>query len=343
MARGGHTVSSFKLYKRAFHPDENFGLGGFGFEGDHRGFSVEEAGPTSRIWSRTIVDAQRPNHNYKLADLGGEGEFEVHSDPSQAPGWLGARIEDYLTEETRPKGTARVRGGPYTPDGLQSFTVNIHTWGQNHAFPTEYIADTYRALGYTQEGLSEHGVDINAHSQLLIPELDTKVSVLFSFDRHERVLMIASTLKGDGFPNCEVFVVDEAGTAIMLNTHHRIGSASGQLWGDHGHLLAASVVRIAIDEHDSFIGPIDASRCVDFMPFPFDMIADGQTDFSMSQWNKLHTFREATVRDAFGGDTDDNLFSHEVPRRPLNIPRLPGRTVTPEAPVRVIDLPRWNH
>lgn len=49
----------YRIYERAFHPDENFGLGGMGFKGDNRGYSFM-LNATARVWSVLSVDTSAP-------------------------------------------------------------------------------------------------------------------------------------------------------------------------------------------------------------------------------------------------------------------------------------------
>lgn len=330
----------YRIYERAFHPDENFGLGGMGFKGDNRGYSFM-LNATARVWSVLSVDTAAPNMDVTQD----APEFNVVSDLSTAPAYLGGRTEAYIDRDTRPTGTALVTGGPEVADGLQSISIQIETRGKNHAFPTEYIADLRDTLGVDDlyDRLGGGGIPMNPESRIVVPDLDVQVSLTLLIDRHNNKMTITSNLTGDGFPNTEVFIYDAANTPLMLNTHHRIGTAAGQLIGNHRHLLASTVIIVDIDDNGNFIGPVHAERSVDFMPWDTDLIAQAMTvDFDIASWNGLHLARDPTEEGIFGLDTDDNLpipgLGHMWPRdrRDAGI-----RSVFQEP--ELSDLPHWDH
>jgi len=278
-------MSKFTLHERAFHPDGKFGMGGLWFEGDDRGFSfiTDRNRVTSRVGGIWEIDTASSQIT----------EIDVYSDPSRAP-W--GSTSNYSTPETKP--TGRILNSAVSPkidDGLQAVNLRVHTRGKNQAFT--------------------NWAPIN---NLVVPDLDVTVHLMLQIDRHKKTMRITSTLLGDGFPNSEVFIIDSADTPIMLNTHHRIGHAAGQLIGNHGHLLAASEIEIGIDDSDNFINPITAKRCVDFMPFSRDLLAIAGTSFTIPTWNALHLARDPSEKGLLGMDTDDNLpipgWDHEYPR-----------------------------
>lgn len=336
-------MSRFKIYGRAFHPDKNFGLGGLGFKGDDRGFSFMVNDVSSRVWSRFTVDTQNPT-KYAVSPPPKE-DFQVFSDLSIAPIYLGGRSEKYTSTDTLPSGEARSAGGPHVPDGLQNITVDIKTTGINHAFPTEYLADLRRLLQIDDlyEALGGGDIPMNPETRMLVPSLDIQLGVTLLIDRHKKKIRITSNLMGDGFPNAEVFIVDGAETPVMLNTHHRIGSAASQLIGNHGHLLAATIITIGIDDHDNFVGPIEAQRCVDFMPWDTDILTIAMTtEFALYEWNGIHVARAATETGIFGFDTDDALpfgQDHRWPRDRRDSGKISKLFKEPT----LSDLPHWDH
>ncbi|WP_417818894.1 hypothetical protein [Tritonibacter scottomollicae] len=334
-------MSIYYIFERAFHPDEGFGLGGFGFKGDNRKFSFMDDGASSRVWSMLEVDTSQWQKEFDQTS----DEFIVESDPSKAPTYLGNRYEGYDSVDTRPTGVARVSGGPPVADGIQSLTIQIATRGKNHAFPTEYIADLRGGTGVDRlyDWLGGESIPMNPESRLLIPDLDVQVGITLLIDRHRKKMSITSNLTGDGFPNSEVFIHDNAGGKLMLNTHHRIGSAAGQLIGNHRHLLAATQLTIDIDDAGNFGDSLTAVRCVDFMPWDTDLLEiAGTTSFSLANWNGLHIARDPTEEGIFGLDTDDALPIPGADHRWPRDRRDAGLRNLFDEPA-LSDLPHWNH
>lgn len=309
-------MSIFMIYERAFHPDTNFGSGGFWFKGDNRGFSFQ-TGVTSRVWSRVKIDTENATAVYAPHS----SDFFLKSDLSKAPLFLGGRTETYESKATRPSGTARSTGGEHVKDSIQNISVSIHTWGVNHAFPTEYISNTL--------------------TKIVVPDLDLQVKMSLLIDRHKKEMTITSNLLGDGFPNSEIFIIDSANTPLMINTHHRFGSAASQLIGKHGHLLGSTVLTIGIDESDNFIGPITVQRCVDFMPWDRNILAITQKkEFSLYEWNGIHVSRNPS-EGIFGIDTDSSSplppgLDHQWPHSSKN----PKWDIWSEPTID--ELPQWN-
>lgn len=276
----------YTFTERAFHPDESFGLGGFGFEGDNRGFSFMQ-GDTSRVRGRVTIDTRARTIS---------SPPQVDSSPSTSP--LGI-YEDYSSEDRKPQGEYLSRSiSPFIEGGTQNVAFVVHTWGKNHAFRL------------TQDGFSPSWV---------IPDLDVTVHFTMRIDLAARKIRIESTLTGDGFPNTEVFISDSLGTTLMLNTHHRIGHAAGQLIGNRNHLLASTEIVVDCTAAGGFTGQVQAVRCVDFMPFDRDLIGiAGTTDFAIPNWNALHLSRNPTEKGFLGLDTDDDL---PIPGRNMEYPR----------------------
>lgn len=297
----------YRLYERAFHPDKNFGIGGLFFDGDGRGFSTkrENEGVTARVWAYVDIDTSARNISSPV----------VASDPSKSPWGI---AESYQTPDRKPRGALLSKSiSPESSDGMQNVALIMHTWGKNHSFRI------------TQDGPSLNWI---------IPDLDVTTYFMMRIDLHKNEIHIESTIRGDGFPNSEVFICDEGDTRIMLNTHHRIGQAVAQLGGNHNHLLSSTEIVVGCDGLGNFTGPIQAVRSVDFMPYDRDLIEEaGTTTFSITAWNRLHTSRKATESSFIGLDTDDRLPSHMYPRDGNwavdDVFREPS----------VDDLPTWDH
>ncbi|MDA7423072.1 hypothetical protein, partial [Tritonibacter multivorans] len=276
-------MSAYVIHARAFHPDKKFGLGGLGFHGDNRGFSASLSS-TSRIYAFGQVDFMTSTWT----------EFDVNSDPSTAPWFLGGTREEYIEAETKPEGHASFVSSPFAPNGMQTGNFQWNFRGINHAFTPN-----------------------RAFNNLVVPYLDLSGTIVFAIDRDPDVLemQITSTLRGDGFPNSEVFIIDSNDTPIMLNTHHRMGYAAGQLAYNAQHLLGGTLITVKINADGNFVGPIRATRCVDFMPEARDLLIEEEgffrdtyrTDYSITQWNRLHTKRDPSEKNILGFDTDDSL------------------------------------
>lgn len=273
-------MSEYTIHARAFHPDGRFGMGGMYFKGDSRGFDTSLA-VTSRIRAEWTLDFM----------TGTNTNPRPISDPSTAP-W-GVQ-ENYEDERTQPEGNGVLGASPFNPEGMQTGNFQWNFRGINHAF-TRWPS-------------------VN---NIIVPWLDLSGTVVFSIDRDPEVQTVkfTSTLRGDGFPNSEVLVVDSNDTALMLNTHHRMGYAAGQLAYDAQHMLGGTVVTVGVNADGNFVGPVRATRCVDFMPEARDLLIDVdgwisdtyRTAYSLTEWNELHTKREATESNFLGFDTDDRL------------------------------------
>ena len=259
-------MTSYTIHARAFHPDKLFGPGGLWFSGDDRGFTTD-LGVTSRIKAKWELDF----FTSAVTDR------RVRSDPSHNN--ITGQTEHYTTPETQPTEDADFRASGYTAEGMQTGNLQWQFRGINHAFTPS--------------------IGVN---NAVVPYLDLSGAIAFAIDRHpdHRTMQITSTLHGDGFPNSEVFIIDSVGMAVMLNTHHRMGYAAGQLFGDRQNLLGGTQIIININADGAFVGPIQAVRSVDFMPEARDLLIehDGwfrdtyRTNYSVSAWNRLHTNRD---------------------------------------------------
>ena len=283
-------MTSYTVHARAFHPDKTFGPGGMYFSADDRGFTYD-MGVTSRIRAYWVFNLLSLN----ITDR------DVDSDPSHNS--ITGQTENYTDPDKKPTGNASFQSSPFAANGMQTAKLQWRFKGINHAFtPSESI------------------------NNFVVPELNLEGSLNFVIDRHEneRSMQISSTLQGDGFPNSEIFILDNAGMPVMLNTHHRFGYAAGQLGGDRRHLLGGTVITVALNADGNFIGPIKATRCVDFIPEARDLLIKNEgfwfweedtysTEHSLTSWNELHTKRDASEKTIFGTDTDNDLPIPSVP------------------------------
>lgn len=67
---------------------------------------------------------------------------------------------------------------------------------------------------------------------------------------------IVTYVRGDGFPNCEAFVVDPSGKAVFLGVHARKGAAPTTLILNANYPMIASAIRLPIDKNGHFTGTI---------------------------------------------------------------------------------------
>ena len=223
-------LARYELNVRSFHPGKTFGWSGLNFEGDARGFSLGASGisggvgaeVTSRIWHRFKVDA-----------LSGETlNVETESNDSGKIGGNHTRYDGAL----KPKGGAwpvlRKEDGPIT-----TLHIDGGYAGENHAFFPS--AELKKNLGVT-----------------FVPSLDVSYKFVITIDRVSKHMDIVSYVSGDGFPNCEAFIVDSAGTAVFLGIHVRKGAALFSLWGDKKYPMIASAIRLGLDDNGNFNGVI---------------------------------------------------------------------------------------
>lgn len=223
-------LARYELNVRSFHPGKSFGWSGFNYEGDARGFSLGASGvsggsgaqATSRIWHRLLIDT----------DAGEVLNVETESNDSGKQGG----------EHTSYDGELRPKGGTWPlleKESGQVSTLFIDGGyaGENHAFPLS--ATTKKVTGMT-----------------FVPSLDVSYEIVMTIDRVSKHMDIVTYVTGDGFPNCEAFIVDTAGTAVFLGVHVRKGAAFISLWGDKKYPMIFSAIRLSLDDNGNFSGLI---------------------------------------------------------------------------------------
>lgn len=219
--------ADYQFSIRSFHPNKTFGWSGLFFEGDDRGFSLKPSGrkfPTSRIWQRFTLNGKS----------GTIREARTSSDPSKAP-WEDDSVE-YKKRYQRPKGrvTSSTRE---LPSGVKHHEISGRYGGENHAMPGS--GELKDNLGFTY-----------------VPTLNVSYKILVDVDRINRHIDIVAYVKGDGFPNCEAFVVGPGDTAVFLGVHVRKGAAPLSLAANLGYPMIASAVRLPLNRDGSFSGKI---------------------------------------------------------------------------------------
>lgn len=260
-------MSVLKLFVRSFHPLSNFGLGGLGYHGDNRGFS-HDPGVTARIYSIVRIDLQKA---LVVSDA-------LDSDVSSH--FLGMS-QDYSAPDTKPHYT--LFGGsvdPYREDGDQGAQVALAYVGQNFAMP-------YGNSEQARDAVYEH----------VVPGLDVMATLNIEIDRDDERMSVSFRMVGDGFPNAEAFLIDASDNALMLASHRRIGSALHQLRGNRRIAMASTGVEVDFSAAGQFGSTLDAAWCLDYATVTGSAIdvedETGVTASSRSNWNRMHTDRDA--------------------------------------------------
>jgi len=261
-------MSILTLHTRSFHPDEAFGLGGLGFKGDNRGFS-SDTGATARIFHRIAI-------NLRAAEF---GKPECRSDPSAnwALGKIGIDVSnDYSEKRKQPRHSEDPKSiTPYRQDGDQAVNIKITYAGQNFAFP---------------------GANLDwGHSfySTVVPDLDVTNEVSLRINRPAGKATVTCRISGDGFPNCESFLIDSGGNVLFLASHIRVGTAATQLPGGRAISMCSLLMDVDWNQDDTFGSSVRVQFAHDYAGSggPFEL-AFGQ--MSRSEWNQKHTGRDAS-------------------------------------------------
>ena len=220
-------LASYEFNIRSFHPEKTFGWSGFYFHGDDRGFSLapsqtdENATVTSRIWHRFGLNTA----------TGGITKADTYSNASGHRGTL----QSY---DDNPNVRPRHRLSPVRRTGTAerpTFFVQGHYGGENYLMPlAEQMKD---ALGFTY-----------------VPTLDVYFQVWVTVHRADKHLDVVAYVTGDGFPNCEAFIVDARGKAVFLGIHVRKGAPIWSLPANLSYPMIAGALRLRIDQNGAFTG-----------------------------------------------------------------------------------------
>jgi hypothetical protein len=233
-------LGKYEINVRAFHPNKNFEKQGFRFHGDNRGFSLGESwfdkvseGPTSRIWQRYVVDTSITSASALPLKIKSETESN-YSGPG--PGiWriLSLNGQEYKEKKYKPRGTVKFQQIDVPHGGQKIIRIESHLSGENHAFLGSASQQTI--FGAT-----------------VVPTLDVFNQLFVRVERLALYMDIVSLCYGDGFPNCESYVKDAAGTRLFLGTHVRIGYPASFLYNENKRLIWANAIRIEIDKNGNF-------------------------------------------------------------------------------------------
>lgn len=259
------------LHTRSFHPLENFGAGGLGYEGDNRNFSTS-LGVTSRIKHEVVISLEAA----KLVPK------PPISDPSRNAmfGWE----QNYSDARTQPSASVQGQVDPYRADGDQHAQVFLSYRGQNFAMPA------------VDEKIPGTDKDMRDFYAGVVPELDVTNSLDVHIDRTDRKLTFSCRMVGDGFPNAESFLLDGSRQPLFLVTHRRIGSATGQLHGNRRIAMAASSGKVDFPG-DQLGSGLEAYFALDYATHvggPIDLFDEGGVKpSSRTDWNRMHGRRDA--------------------------------------------------
>jgi hypothetical protein len=277
-------MSKLILHTRSFHPLENFGLGGLGYEGDNRNFSADP-GVTARVKNAIEI-------NLGLAKV---KELFTMSNTSQNA-LVGMR-QDYTDAELQPTASVSPQIDPYRKDGDQHVQVFLSYRGQNFAMPLvdkEVDIPEVNIPFYGKAGGGKlRGKDV---WKGVVPDLDVTNSVDLHIDRASKKITFACRMVGDGFPNAESFLIDDSKQPLFLVTHRRVGSATGQLGGNRRIAMASASAKLDFPA-DKFGSALDAYWAQDYASHvggPIDLFQEnGPKPSSRSGWNSMHGGRDA--------------------------------------------------
>jgi hypothetical protein len=280
------------LHTRSFHPDEAFGLGGLGFKGDNRGFS-SGLNATARIKHRVLLDLTSAQ----------KGAVSCLSDESSnwALGKVGIKMSnDYSQERKKPRHNETVTITPYRKDGDQNVDARIKYAGKNFAF---FLADTnagHRFFGGTVSNEKDKS-DTESGSLIpwgdkfsgFVPDLDVTNHVVMRISRPSNKVHITCNVSGDGFPNCETFLIDGAGGVLFLASHIRYGTAMTQLPGGRAIAMNYTLMEADWNADDTFGSQVNVQFAHDYAGSggPFEL---SRGAMSRGRWNAVHTGRDAS-------------------------------------------------
>ena len=219
-------LADYEFNIRSFHLEKTFGWSGLFFEGDDRGFSLRPSGPisiTSRIWQRFTFHAES----------GSLGRITTTSDPSRAP-WSDKPYK--YSETLKPKGRV-LSTYHHAPPSVHRYRISGNYGGVNHAMP---------GSGEMQENL---GLSY-------VPTLNVSYRILIDIDRAKRHMDLVAYVKGDGFPNCEAFIVGPGQTPVFLGVHVRKGMPATTLAANLNYPMIACAVRLPLGREGQFTGMI---------------------------------------------------------------------------------------
>jgi hypothetical protein len=307
-------MSILTIYTRSFHPRENFRSGGLFFHGDNRGFSSDPK-KTARIHHVLPF-------NLKTAKF---GVAQCYSDPSSNPKLNeGERVivgtgpsfqNDYSSANSKPRHQEPGNITDYRPDGNQNVNVRLSYAGKNFAFPgadgvmhpvyggqvsngDNYMGDSTLIPFKVQSPVTfEDGIEARLPVKYtgekwsgMVPDLDVMNNVSLRINRDTKKVDVSSVVTGDGFPNCESFIIDGSNKALFLASHVRTGTAIAQLPGNRQIPMNNTALECDWDADDSFGAQVNVRIALDFTGSgaSHDL---GTGSKSREQWNVVNTGR----------------------------------------------------
>jgi hypothetical protein len=87
-----------------------------------------------------------------------------------------------------------------------------------------------------------------------VPSLDVRYRLKVEVDRVAKQLTVTAYVTGNGFPNCEAFIVDPKGKAVFLGTHVRAGLAPTMLPTNLDMPMRAAKIWLSLDDSGNFSG-----------------------------------------------------------------------------------------
>jgi len=275
-------MTTFILYTRSFHPKSNFGLAGFLFRGDNRGFSDNE-NVTSRIRHKVVFSIDPPNVI----------KYSCESDPSMNA--VTGTTENYTNPAHKPTSAQSVSGTPYAKTGMQSVHVHIEYGGQNLAIPS--IPPLYSKINDNDQPDPNGQYRLPAdQAKQIVPVLRAYHDLALTFEHLSDKASVKSNVYGSGFPNCESFLIDEAQKSLFLGTHVRFGSASGQLWGNPRNAMSHAFLRVDMTPECKFGSTLICYQSMDYHngisgTSHFEETLGGGA-ISIEKWNSFHRNRD---------------------------------------------------
>lgn len=306
-------MSRIVIHTRSFHPDSNFGVGGLGFEGDSRRFSINPNGVTSRIFHFIVLDliAARkitvvcdsdPSQNavaHHIVNSVVDAVEAVARSPVPLPD-APPMQNDYAQPRKKPRHTENFSLTPYRDDGDQTLNLTVTYAGKNFAF---WGSDT--DIGHAVFGGPNSNAersDTGSGSILggrvpfngLVPDLDVTNQVYLHMSRENEKASVMLNMSGDGFPNAESFVVDTTGIkSLALATHVRAGTPVTQLPGGRAvRMCHTNLTDLDWTKNDQLGAAVTAQAVQDFMSFSTTDVAEGQ--MTVDALNAAHLGRSAS-------------------------------------------------
>ncbi|MCE9533773.1 MAG: hypothetical protein K8T89_21990, partial [Planctomycetes bacterium] len=204
----------YALYVRRYAPFLSFGGG---FDGDGRGFST-----SLTVTSRTVgVATFGPNPGAKISGVGHSsgsswvGPWELRK--SFPLGSIGRHVSEVrVTVSNVDSGSGKIAFTLYTEGNLPFKDILLH----------KKVADVVDKIG--------KAVRPNAPRPQLTPDIDTFVDFSATFGGNR--IVFTGLVRGDGFPNAEVFVLDATSNPVPLFDYRTRSNEAGplhRLFGAH--------------------------------------------------------------------------------------------------------------